>query len=406
MVAANERSPDATENECVDAIQSSTLGILHHKLMSDSEVRQVLAFCENNAMTRTTGWANELVFRLSTICGLRCSEIQNLRSEHVILDQGTPRIYVERGKGHLCAETPIIDKWTIERFKWWKDRCEAIRRPQSESFVFSHLTQKQYNRPNSIKDRFRSACKSLGMKRAKQLTTHCGRHTAATRLVNLGYTLPTVQMFLRHRNLTSTLVYLHAQPMGMFDLYSQEAQPNTERARAIEDVVATQAAKQQHLESSMIDLEFQTPELYQMKLEDWLWLKRHSSELWVEIGKMTRECRRFLYDNQLMGNYLDRPARRRSQAIINKFVLKEIFDKDITLEPMPQSFLDECAAQRARAAKRREMIKAAEKVQDVGETTEDFAAVRCSAGYWPDARVAEMEVGAPNPLYESGLAVV
>lgn len=47
---------------------------------------------------------------------------------------------------------------------------------------------------------------------AGKITSHTFRHSCATRLLRAGMDVRKVQQFLGHKNLNSTLVYLHAMP--------------------------------------------------------------------------------------------------------------------------------------------------------------------------------------------------
>jgi len=45
-----------------------------------------------------------------------------------------------------------------------------------------------------------------------KITSHTFRHTAATRLLRSGMDITMVQKFLGHKQISSTMVYLHSQP--------------------------------------------------------------------------------------------------------------------------------------------------------------------------------------------------
>ena len=56
-------------------------------------------------------------------------------------------------------------------------------------------------------------CKNrAGFEEDEELTPHCLRHTCATRLVNAGVHARTIQSWLGHKDITTTLLYMHDDP--------------------------------------------------------------------------------------------------------------------------------------------------------------------------------------------------
>jgi integrase len=62
---------------------------------------------------------------------------------------------------------------------------------------------------HTIRERFRSACKVLGLERLRHLTIHHGRHTFISHALAGGRTLAEVRQAAGHANLLTTSVYLH-----------------------------------------------------------------------------------------------------------------------------------------------------------------------------------------------------
>ena len=60
-----------------------------------------------------------------------------------------------------------------------------------------------------LRFRFRTACKSLGPERARQVTIHHGRHTFISHALAGGRTLAEVRDAAGHSSVTTTSVYLH-----------------------------------------------------------------------------------------------------------------------------------------------------------------------------------------------------
>jgi site-specific recombinase XerD len=60
--------------------------------------------------------------------------------------------------------------------------------------------------------RWKTAIRSLGPERVKQLSIMCGRHSFCTQLLRRRFDLPTVQAFAGHASITQTSSYLEIVP--------------------------------------------------------------------------------------------------------------------------------------------------------------------------------------------------
>ena len=188
-------------------------------VMDKTEVKTVLADLKRKSKRSPNAKVNELIFRLATGCGLRASEIANLRVCDVKLgDQ--PYIHVKDGKGGKSADVMIPDDSTVLVLEQWLaiHTDNGKIRPSKAPFVRKGKGM-EFDR-NEIAKRFKTAIKSLGPDRVKELSVHSGRHTAATLLLDRGESLATVRDFMRHSNISGTSVYLHGRelkPQPMFD---------------------------------------------------------------------------------------------------------------------------------------------------------------------------------------------
>ena len=188
-------------------------------VMDKTEVKTVLADLKRKSKRSPNAKVNELIFRLATGCGLRASEIANLRVCDVKLgDQ--PYIHVKDGKGGKSADVMIPDDSTVLVLEQWlaKHTANGKVKPSKAPFVRKKKGM-EFDR-NEIAKRFKTAIKSLGPDRVKELSVHSGRHTAATLLLDRGESLATVRDFMRHSNISGTSVYLHGRelkPQPMFD---------------------------------------------------------------------------------------------------------------------------------------------------------------------------------------------
>jgi integrase len=155
---------------------------------------------------------NLIIFRLA--CGLRVSEIAQLRLDDVVLDSPRPHLSLRASttKGKRARRGPLWwDSDTLADVAAWL----ATRREQGahgdDPFVCSvqaHRLGEGLQR-TAIRRRFLSACKILGLARLRTLTLHHGRHTFISHALAGRRTLAEVRIAARHTNLAVTSIYLH-----------------------------------------------------------------------------------------------------------------------------------------------------------------------------------------------------
>jgi len=130
--------------------------------------------------------------------GARITEVETLEWKDVDFKANT--VYVRR----LKRGNPCLLLMTA-RLRAVMERRYAER---TDGFVFSRKAT--HNTSTQWLDR---AIKRAGIDETHgKITSHVYRHTAATRLLRAGMDIVEVQKFLGHKNIQSTLVYLHAIP--------------------------------------------------------------------------------------------------------------------------------------------------------------------------------------------------
>lgn len=141
---------------------------------------------------------NNLIIRVLYATGLRAEEIENLKFCDIFYDNKT--IFVRAGKGdkdRYCG----IDKTTLELLKKWQEGKEL-----SESVFGLSLRQ--------IRRVVEGAGEMTGISQkyeamGRVFSTHSLRHSFATHCYENGMRLPTLQRFMGHEYILTTMVYLY-----------------------------------------------------------------------------------------------------------------------------------------------------------------------------------------------------
>ena len=194
------------------------------KILSRREIAAVLADLQRKAPRSPSTRLNLILFRLACCCGLRASEMAQLRIGDLRVELARPHIRIRVGasKGGRSRVVPLWwDAGTLTDLIAWKADRLAAGAAADEPLLISLRTGcgvKPYSR-HTLRKRFRTACKSLGVARLESLTIHHGRHTFISHALAGGRTLAEVRDAAGHSNVSITSAYLHVavdddQPPG------------------------------------------------------------------------------------------------------------------------------------------------------------------------------------------------
>jgi site-specific recombinase XerD len=138
--------------------------------------------------------------------GMRLGEVEELRLED--LDLAGSRLSVRSGKG-LKDRTVYLTANVIQVLQQYL----AVRGEGSGDHVFLYR-----NAPLS-KDLIRSRLKTIGQGLGVKVYPHRLRHTCATQLLNAGCRITSIQAFLGHKKLNTTLIYARAHDQAVAEDY-------------------------------------------------------------------------------------------------------------------------------------------------------------------------------------------
>lgn len=167
--------------------------------------KRALHLCSYNM--RPTDNAEGLWILLMMMAGLRVAEVAALPRRCVDLDNRALRI---AGKGGVTRDVPICEPlWKALVYyveTSWPDVSPWMFDGRGDEHVSSRWVQL----------RTIQTLRSLGLDR-EGMTCHSLRHSFATRLLDSGVALPTIQGLLGHSSLASTQYYLHVNDRSRRD---------------------------------------------------------------------------------------------------------------------------------------------------------------------------------------------
>jgi integrase/recombinase XerD len=155
-------------------------------------------------LSKPQGGRNKAILETMYSCGLRVSEVVDLKISQLYLDVGFVRVI---GKGNKERLVPIGSS-AIHFINIYKDniRVHVNPKPGSEDILFLNNRGTNLSRVMIfliIKD----LVKKAGIK--KTVSPHTFRHSFATHLVEGGADLRAVQEMLGHESITTTEIYTH-----------------------------------------------------------------------------------------------------------------------------------------------------------------------------------------------------
>ncbi|HEX5654069.1 MAG TPA: site-specific tyrosine recombinase XerD [Chitinophagaceae bacterium] len=170
-------------------------------ILSFDEIEEILAEID---LSKPEGGRNKAILELMYSCGLRVSEVVNLKISQLYLDVGFIRVV---GKGNKERLVPI-GKSAIKYITLYKNTIRSHQdvQPGNKDILFLNKRGSKLSRVMIfliIKD----LVKKAGIK--KTVSPHTFRHSFATHLVEGGADLRAVQEMLGHESITTTEIYTH-----------------------------------------------------------------------------------------------------------------------------------------------------------------------------------------------------
>ena len=195
LVLDGYRDDDPTE-----LLESPVLGEHLPEVLSAEEVDQL----ENSIdLSKWEGQRNRAIIEVLFSCGLRVSELVNLKLSCLFLQEQYVRVF---GKGSKERLVPISPRAIKELDYWFMDRNAMTIKPGEEDYVFlnrrgAHLTRVM------ILIMIKRQAEAAGIR--KTISPHTLRHSFATALLEGGADLRAIQALLGHESIGTTEIYTH-----------------------------------------------------------------------------------------------------------------------------------------------------------------------------------------------------
>ena len=192
---------EAVENDPTTLVESPRIGRKLPEILTDDEINSLIEAIDE---TKAEGLRNKAILETLYSCGLRVSELVDLKLSNLHFEQEFLRI---AGKGERERLVPI-SKRAIEDIKKYlvNSRKKLTIEKGFENIVFLNRRGKKLSRVMIF-----TIIKNLAdkIKLEKNISPHTFRHSFASALVQGGADLRTVQEMLGHESILTTEIYAH-----------------------------------------------------------------------------------------------------------------------------------------------------------------------------------------------------
>ena len=188
---------------------------IHSKIplvLSINEIDKII----NCAFSKKFGVRNQTIIEVIYSCGLRVSELTEMKISNVFFDESLVKILGKGNKERFIPLSGVAKKLLFNYIKY--ERKNISNDKQYVDIVFLNNRGKKLTRVmvyNIINDA------ALEAKINKKISPHTLRHSFATHLIENGADIISIQKMMGHENIVTTEKYLHVNKKHLFETMSK-----------------------------------------------------------------------------------------------------------------------------------------------------------------------------------------
>ncbi len=188
-------------NDPTSLLEAPRLG---RKLPDTLSIEDINKIIDAIDLSLPEGQRNKAMLETIYSCGLRVSELVNLKISNLFFNDGFVKVI---GKGDKERLVPI-GSVAIKQINIYRDeiRCHVNIKKDQEDFLFLNRRGAKLSRV-MVFTIIKQLAFKIGLK--KHISPHTFRHSFATHLIEGGADLRAVQEMLGHESITTTEIYTH-----------------------------------------------------------------------------------------------------------------------------------------------------------------------------------------------------
>lgn len=183
-----------------ELLESPQIGFHLPEVLTLEEIDNLIGSID---LSTSEGQRNRAILETLYSCGLRVSELCNLKLSELYLEDGFIKV---EGKGSKQRLVPISPRAIHELRLYFIDRNRMTIKKDFEDYVFISKRGKNISRI-MVFHIIKELANNIGLK--KTISPHTFRHSFATHLLAGGANIRQVQELLGHENILTTEIYTH-----------------------------------------------------------------------------------------------------------------------------------------------------------------------------------------------------
>ena len=173
-------------------------------VLSLEEIKKIFKQSENSD-NELLGLRDRCIIELLYSCGLRVSELCELKVNNIQFDSNVIRFFGKGNKERIIPLTFYAKEW-LEKYLYQSRQILSNRKLSDQKYVFLSNNGKRLTRA-AIWQSIKKYVGAAGI--TKTVSPHTFRHSFATHLVDGGANLVEIQKLLGHSDISTTEIYVH-----------------------------------------------------------------------------------------------------------------------------------------------------------------------------------------------------
>jgi integrase/recombinase XerD len=192
---------DVIQDDPSELLELPKLGRKLPEVLSIEEIDLLIAAID---LSKDEGHRNKAILETLYSCGIRVSELINLKFSDLYFEEGFIRVIGKGNKERLVPVSPTVEKEIGIYTKNIRNHMKI--QPGNENIVFLNRRGAQLTRV-MIFTIIKNLTEIAGIN--KTISPHTFRHSFATHLLEGGANLRAIQEMLGHESITTTEIYTH-----------------------------------------------------------------------------------------------------------------------------------------------------------------------------------------------------
>lgn len=184
-----------------ELLESPKIGKHLPEVLSMEEIDAIESVID---LSKDEGVRDRAIVEVLYSCGLRVSELCELKFSDLFLNEGYIHVH---GKGNKDRLVPISHTAVRELERWFETRKSIAIKTGEEDYVFVSPARGKHLSRITVFYNIKQYAQAAGIR--KNLSPHTFRHSFATHLLQGGANLRAIQAMLGHESISTTEIYMH-----------------------------------------------------------------------------------------------------------------------------------------------------------------------------------------------------